>query len=251
MSRLVRLYPRAWRDRYEDEFIALLEERPPTPRDVLDTIRGALDAHLHPTVADAEPMPWTYRLPGLLALLAGLLWSGLYASSALQVDPASEWGPILTTFMFVVFFSLPGDYMAPYGGRIVTGLLLFFLSLVFANVAGWNVIAFALFGFAFVLAICGPLALAAIRAGIGPRSRWLLLGGTLVLPMVIALSVSALRHFGGITLFPDESPAGYLLVLPYGLAWVFLGLRMTIRGSQTIVDPPPDILETTPEVRPA
>ena len=28
MSRLVRFYPRAWRDRYEDEFIALLEGKP-------------------------------------------------------------------------------------------------------------------------------------------------------------------------------------------------------------------------------
>lgn len=249
MSRLVRLYPRAWRDRYEDEFIALLEERPPTPRDVLDTIRGAFDAHLHPTAADADPMPWTYRVPGLLTLLAGVLWSGLYLNAAR--DPATEWGGILTTFMFVVFFSLPGDYMAPYSGRIVTGLMLFFSSLILANVAGWNVIAFALYGFAFVLAICGPLALAAIRAGIGPRGRCLLLGGALVLPVVIALSVSALRHYGGVTLFPDESPAAYLLVLPYGLSWVFLGLRMTIRGSPTIVDPRPDTLESTPEVRPA
>ena len=41
MSRLVRLYPQAWRDRYEDEFIALLEERPPTPGDRLDIVRGA------------------------------------------------------------------------------------------------------------------------------------------------------------------------------------------------------------------
>ena len=78
MSRLVRLYPQAWRDRYGDEFAALLEERPPTAGDVLDTLRGALDAHLHPTVGASEPAPWTHRLPGLLALTAGLLLSGLY-----------------------------------------------------------------------------------------------------------------------------------------------------------------------------
>jgi len=33
MSRLVRLYPRRWRDRYEEEFLALLKERPPTMSD--------------------------------------------------------------------------------------------------------------------------------------------------------------------------------------------------------------------------
>src|SRR4029079_7068859 len=30
VSALIRLYPRAWRERYEDEFLALLEARPPT-----------------------------------------------------------------------------------------------------------------------------------------------------------------------------------------------------------------------------
>lgn len=44
-SWLVRLYPRAWRERYGPEFMALLEEQPLTLRSVLDIVRGALDAH--------------------------------------------------------------------------------------------------------------------------------------------------------------------------------------------------------------
>ena len=47
MSALVRLYPRTWRDRYESEFLHVLESRPPSPRDRLDIVRGALDAGLH------------------------------------------------------------------------------------------------------------------------------------------------------------------------------------------------------------
>jgi hypothetical protein len=43
---LVHLYPRTWRDRYGDEFEALLEECLHTPLDVLDIFLGALDAHL-------------------------------------------------------------------------------------------------------------------------------------------------------------------------------------------------------------
>ena len=43
---LVRLYPRDWRDRYGDEFEALLEECLHSPLDVLDVALGALDAHL-------------------------------------------------------------------------------------------------------------------------------------------------------------------------------------------------------------
>ena len=43
---LVRLYPRDWRERYGDEFEALLEECLHSPLDVLDVALGALDAHL-------------------------------------------------------------------------------------------------------------------------------------------------------------------------------------------------------------
>jgi len=42
---LVRLYPRAWRRRYEAEFVELLTQRSLTTGETLDVIRGALDAH--------------------------------------------------------------------------------------------------------------------------------------------------------------------------------------------------------------
>ena len=47
---LLRLYPRAWRDRYEDEFAVLLEQCPLSLGDLFDIIVGAIDAHLHPCV---------------------------------------------------------------------------------------------------------------------------------------------------------------------------------------------------------
>ena len=49
--RIVRLYPRAWRERYEEEFVALLEERPASLFDLQDIALGALDAWLRPQVA--------------------------------------------------------------------------------------------------------------------------------------------------------------------------------------------------------
>lgn len=58
MSRLVRLYPGAWRSRYEVELVELLELRPPSMLDRFDLIRGAFDAHVHPQVlhpGDATP----------------------------------------------------------------------------------------------------------------------------------------------------------------------------------------------------
>lgn len=41
------MYPRRWRERYGDEMAALLAEREPGWRDLLDLVRGGLDARLH------------------------------------------------------------------------------------------------------------------------------------------------------------------------------------------------------------
>lgn len=60
MSRLLGLYPRVWRRRYEAEFRALIDERPPTLLERFDIVRCALDAHLHPQVPGSmvtEPEP--------------------------------------------------------------------------------------------------------------------------------------------------------------------------------------------------
>jgi hypothetical protein len=45
-ARLLHFYPLWWRERYGDEFEALLEEGLRSPLDVLDILLGALDAHL-------------------------------------------------------------------------------------------------------------------------------------------------------------------------------------------------------------
>jgi hypothetical protein len=51
---LARLYPAAWRRRYGEEFLALLEALPASPRVVLDAFSGAIDAHLRPQVASVS-----------------------------------------------------------------------------------------------------------------------------------------------------------------------------------------------------
>src|SRR5690606_28617362 len=45
-TRLVRLYPRAWRRRYGAGLEALLDEMPASPAVVLDVVRGAAGAHV-------------------------------------------------------------------------------------------------------------------------------------------------------------------------------------------------------------
>lgn len=65
---LLRLYPRRWRARYGDEFLALLEQQPMTPLVVLDVVLGALDAHLRPHFAATDASVGGRALAALAAL---------------------------------------------------------------------------------------------------------------------------------------------------------------------------------------
>ena len=83
MSGLLRLYPRPWRERYGEEFEELLAQRPPSARHRLDIVRGALDAHLHPQLADQDRVVDRWWL----SPLAGF---GLYVIGVLIVEASPE-----------------------------------------------------------------------------------------------------------------------------------------------------------------
>lgn len=240
MTRLVRLYPRAWRDRYEDEFLALLAERPPTFGDLLDTVRGAVDAHLNPQ-GDVEPSPWTHRIPGLLALIAGAMWSAIVLAFVFWQNGAWAVAALFPLSLLVMFLSLPGDYMAAHGRRIAYALGVVGLCIVVANLPySLTTVVAGVGGYLFALG--GMLTMAAIRAGVGPSGRWLLLVLAVVLPAAIGFPVAV--GLGDVT----ENEAWVLVAaLPYGLAWLLVGLRMAVRGSPTLADLPTSPIE--PEVR--
>ena len=48
MNWLLRLYPARWRERYGEEFGAVLASQRTSPGLVLDVLAGAIDAHVHP-----------------------------------------------------------------------------------------------------------------------------------------------------------------------------------------------------------
>jgi hypothetical protein len=52
---LVRLYPRAWRERYGEEFEALMTSHPLGPRMIFDILLGAIDARFSPQPQVAGP----------------------------------------------------------------------------------------------------------------------------------------------------------------------------------------------------
>jgi hypothetical protein len=93
---LLKLYPKAWRARYEDEFIALLEQNTSTPFDPFDIILGAIDAHLRPQVSvdrvTSERRSFMNsigfsRLSGLASMIGGaLLVIGIMGMSIVSDD---------------------------------------------------------------------------------------------------------------------------------------------------------------------
>ncbi len=76
--RLVRLYPGAWRERYGEEFVAMLEQSPASVKDVLDVTLGALDARLRPQVVPEGRTAVVERMRGSVLL-------GLWAWTCLVV----------------------------------------------------------------------------------------------------------------------------------------------------------------------
>jgi hypothetical protein len=73
---LVRLYPRAWRERYEEEFVAMLEQGHVSIRDLFDVALGAVDAWLRPQVVYEGRLVMVARMRGsVLAVLWA--WAGV------------------------------------------------------------------------------------------------------------------------------------------------------------------------------
>lgn len=89
---LVRFYPGAWRARYGFEFAELLSARPPTLRDRLDIVLGAVDARIHPQVLDAPVRRTVTAGDRVLAAAAGLV-GGLFSTwAAIIVFLGGPWG---------------------------------------------------------------------------------------------------------------------------------------------------------------
>src|SRR4051794_34814331 len=90
LSPLIRLYPRRWRDRYGEEYEALLESIPPSLRSLADVVRGAVIPHGRPSPSGGPDMP-AYSRPqavasaiALLAILPALLFLAAAFAAAAQ-----------------------------------------------------------------------------------------------------------------------------------------------------------------------
>jgi hypothetical protein len=83
-SFLIGCYPARWRERYGDEFLAILEERPLGPFDVADILLGALDAQLRlrgrdAHIAHGRGFTMSLRIGGIAAIIGAPLWTAGFA----------------------------------------------------------------------------------------------------------------------------------------------------------------------------
>jgi hypothetical protein len=213
MSRLLRLYPRAWRERYGDEFVELIREKPPTSLDTFDVVRGALDAWLHPQTVGQTPSPApggarTARLARAGAIAGGGLWiaAGL-AMNSLPIDPDLGYknadiallvivaAMVVTALAALATAGLPAA--SRYAGIAAVAILLGAV----LTAMPWPVLIIGVFGYILATAAFG--AILALRAGQA-------VGGLLA---VAALVLSSMNT-------EDERA---LLTIPIGLAWIAVG----------------------------
>ncbi|MEO5940329.1 MAG: hypothetical protein ABIZ72_05175 [Candidatus Limnocylindrales bacterium] len=126
MSGLLRLYPAAWRDRYETEVGDLLLAHPSTVGDRIDLLRGALDAWIHPQVRRRPDCVSDdrRRVPAgagpAAAILGGLLFvaGGLAFASTNAIGPSGDADHTLALLILVsgmLATSLGSVAMAPAG----------------------------------------------------------------------------------------------------------------------------------------
>lgn len=234
MTALVRLYPRRWRDRYETEFLGLLEARPPSTRDRVDILFGALDARLHGEVPGSADGPALARRPvRILAIVAALAGASWLAWTAVLLLAFKGWGseppdlgvlavtPLVAGMAMAVAHAtlaiVAGATMRPYA-VLVASLTAVVFGL--ATFAGGPLLVGALVGSA-VVAIDG------IGGGLPAwlRLAWIASAASVVVAMLAFIG-------GGGQDVPVLAGA-----LPYGVVWLLIAVALTARGIP--VDPTP------------
>lgn len=214
--RLVRLYPRAWRDRYEAEFLAVLESRSVTRADRLDIVRGALDAWLHPRTPS--------MIPGAAALIGGGLWM-LAAAPIMALPIALDWPgylfetlPIDILAVVALAVALVGAWLRLDGRADQAGRRLGSIGLGVALVghAAWLGL---LIGAIAGIVYGAPLAVASTVAGLGTvligvalarADDWPMAGLVVIAPVVLIIPTSIV-----------SSP---VLWLAFGAVWLVIGV---------------------------
>jgi hypothetical protein len=216
--RLVRLYPRAWRERYGEEFVAMLEQSPLSIRDLFDVALGAVDAWMRPQVVHERRLVMVSRMRGsVLAVLwawVGLVVAGVGFRKMTEYD----------------------DFVRAARDSALVGV-------AFDAVVIWAVVALAA-----VTAGCAPVAFAALRKALaeGRKDVPLLLclpllfgagflGYTLILVKVIYPALGRIAVQGTVNVAFFLSLVGAFSLAALASAWaVTAAVRRVEVGGRTL-----------------
>lgn len=223
LPRLLRMYPAPWRDRYGAEVADLLAARPPTTRDRIDIVLGAIDARLNPQGGRNRRSRTVARRDGILALGA-VAAGGLFTTWATIIVAATpRWDALRSVDQGLIAAS----YAAGLLGALIAAAVLLGMAvrhvddLGAAGFLGAMVAAggFLLFGtdsgtWAITLVCLGTLLMS---AGLGRAFGW-----ATALLMVVATCVVAAMMFGFVGGGRQETSWLWLSAV-YGPSWIVLG----------------------------
>jgi hypothetical protein len=225
---LVRVYPGSWRARYGAEFAELLSARPPTLRDRLDIIRGAIDARIQPQLLDASPrrvVTLGDRVLAAAAVLVGALFS-TWAGIILVLSP--RWGEAGTAGSDLLALS----YGAGLLGAVIAIAVL--LGLIYRHIGDLRSP-----GTVGALVAAGGFLAMMGGAGASAAAVLLVVFGTLVMSPGLARAVGrpVTTFVVGSTLFLASAMFGFVgsggqellwlwMLAGYGPAWMLLGVGL-------------------------
>ena len=237
---LIRCYPAAWRERYEDEFASILDERPLGPFDVADVLLGALDARLRlrdrrAGVTQRKGFRMTLRIGGIAAILGAtsLAIAWILGAGLVKVEDPIVWLMLLVG-LALLLVGVAG--LSAFQARIDPAL-------------SWA--AFGLLAVGMIIAVVGVVGTALGRDGfwdLGFLGILTALFGTLLFAIVTyqtaALSRAAalLLAAGAVIPFVGMVTSQPIFIVPalicFLLGWFLLGVQ-AIRLDRPASDPRP------------
>jgi hypothetical protein len=221
---LIRLYPASWRARYGDEFVELLQARPPSRRDRLDIVRGAIDARIHPQLLQELPPRVARGADQLLALAAVTVGALLTLWAGIIVVAEPRWGVGSTGHDDLIAASFAAGFI---GGLIAMAVLVG-IAYRYGTELGMTATSGALIaacGFLLIFGQAGALGMVVLPVGT------LMLGSGLVrvIPWPIATLLVGATAAMTAAMFGFVGSEGQQVLwlslgLGYGPAWVLLGI---------------------------
>jgi hypothetical protein len=236
-SLLIRCYPARWRERYGDEFLAILEERPLGPYDVADILLGALDARLRSrragtaSTSQGRGLPMSLRVGGFAAILGAVLWAvgGLLSLGLTGVDGAVPVAMLMVgmVVLLVAVAGLSAFQARSHPGAIWVAFAVTAIGTVvfFAGYAGSTVIGGDGFWGLWFIGVVTVMLGSGLFAAVTYRTRVLSRAGAALIGLgIVVILGQAVTHVDALI------PAGMAC---FAIGWLTLGIQ-AIRLDQPV-----------------